>query len=134
MLRTLAIAAALAMTGGAAHAAESAFDKWFSAGAPQCVPMSEFKKIDGVKIIGLTPEQFQFTRAFYVAIPPISRQLPPGDHAVIEEAPDGTSMLAIVVGTGDAAQTCARFQAPDFIKKILDDVATGQTMTLGSPL
>ena len=34
-------------------------------------------------VMDLTPEQFQFVRAFYVAIPPVSRTLPPGDHAIM---------------------------------------------------
>ena len=52
------------------------FDKWLSQDAPQCVPVSEFKAVSTVT--ELTPAQFQFVRALYVALPPVSRKLPPG--------------------------------------------------------
>ena len=60
------------------------FDKWLSQDAPQCVPVSEFKSVSTVT--DLSPAQFQFVRALYVALPPVSRTLPPGDHAVMAQA------------------------------------------------
>ena len=57
------------------------FDKWLNPDAPACVPISAFKSVSTVT--DLTPEQFQFARALYIAIPPVSRELPPGDHAIM---------------------------------------------------
>ena len=64
--------------------------------------LSEFKTVSTV--IELTPEQFQFVPALYVALPPVSRTLPPGDKAVMANSGDAV-MLALVADD----QACARF-------------------------
>jgi hypothetical protein len=69
-------------------------------------------------------EQFQFVRAHYVAIPPVSRTLPPGDQAVMARS-GGAVMLAIVAD----GQAYARFLAPDFIQAML--IQVGQRLTVG---
>ena len=70
------------LTGVCAHAQEAGvFHKWLNERSPTCVPVSEFKTVSTV--IELTPEQFQFVRALFVAQPPVSRTLPPGDKAVM---------------------------------------------------
>lgn len=99
----------------AAHA--GAFDQWLTPESAQCVPLSDVEKVDGVKVIELTPAQFQFARAIYVGIPPLSRSFPPGDSA-IKASVGGEVMLALVAGD----KTCARFLAPNFIQKMLDEV------------
>jgi hypothetical protein len=103
-----------------------AFDKWLSADAPECVPVSAIKSV--ATLTDLTPEQFQFVRA-YIAIPPISRKLPPGDHAIMASS-GGAVMVALVAG----GQTCARFLAPDFIQDMLAQVGEGMTVGLGEPI
>jgi hypothetical protein len=103
------------------------FDKWLDPGAPECVPVAAFRSV--ARVTDLTPEQFQFVRALYVAIPPISRELPPGDHAVM--ASSGGSVMIALVADG---QACARFLAPDFIQTMLDQVGQGMTVGLGTPL
>ncbi|HKN28057.1 MAG TPA: hypothetical protein VJY34_09305 [Roseiarcus sp.] len=103
------------------------FDKWLSQDSPQCVPVSEFKTVSTVT--ELTPAQFQFVRALYVALPPVSHTLPPGDHAVMVTA-GGAVMLAIV----DGVQACARFLAPDFIQSMLIKVGEGRNEHLGTPV
>jgi hypothetical protein len=103
------------------------FDKWLSPDAPECVPVSAIKSASTVT--DLTPEQFQFVRALYVAIPPVSRKLPPGDHAVIASS-GGAVMVALVAG----GQACARFLAPDFIQTMLVQVGQGMIVGLGTPL
>ena len=103
------------------------FDKWLTQDSPQCVPVSEFKAVSTVT--ELTPAQFQFVRALYVALPPVSHTLPPGDHAVMATA-GGAVMLAIV----DGVQACARFLAPDFIQSMLTKVGDGQNEHLGAPV
>jgi hypothetical protein len=104
-----------------------AFDKWLRADAPECVPVSAIKSV--ATLTDLTPEQFQFVRALYIAIPPISRKLPPGDHAIMASS-GGAVMVALVAG----GQTCARFLAPDFIQDMLAQVGEGMTVGLGEPI
>ena len=121
-----ALSAAL-LTGVGARAQDAGvFDKWLNQDAPQCVPVSAFKAISTVT--DLTPDQFQFVRALYVALPPVSRTLPPGDHAVMASAA-GVVMLALVADD----QACARFLAPDFIQAMLIQVGEGQVIHLGTP-
>ena len=103
------------------------FSQWLNPGAPQCVALSKIGSVSHVT--KLTPEQFQFVRALYIAIPPISRQLPPGDSAVLASA-DGRSMIALVSG----GQTCARFLAPDFVLSMLTQVGKGENEAIGEPI
>ncbi len=122
-----ALSAAL-LSASFAHAQDATvFDKWLSQDSSKCVPVSEFKSVSTVT--DLTPAQFQFVRALYVALPPISKSLPPGDHAVMATA-DGSSMLAIV----DGVEACARFIAPEFILSMLDKVGQGVTEHVGLPV
>jgi hypothetical protein len=103
------------------------FSQWLDPHAPQCVAVSQIGSVS--HLTKLTPEQFQFVRAFYVAIPPISRALPPGDSAVIASA-SGRSMIALISG----GEACARFLAPDFILSMLTQVGTGETVAAGDPI
>jgi hypothetical protein len=103
------------------------FSQWLTATAPQCVAVSKIGSV--AHVTKLTHEQFQFVRALYIAIPPISRTLPPGDSAVIASA-DGRSMLALVSG----GETCARFLAPDFVLSMLTQVGKGETEAAGDPI
>ena len=75
-----------------ADADAGAFDKWLSPDAPECVPVSAIKS--AATVTELTPEQFQFARALYIAVPPISRKLPPGDHAIMASS-RGAVMVAL---------------------------------------
>ncbi len=103
------------------------FSQWLTPAAPQCVPVSEIGSVS--HLMKLTPEQFQFVRALYIAIPPISRELPPGDSAVVASA-SGRSMIALVAG----GQACARFLAPDFILSMLVEVGRGENGAIGQPI
>ena len=105
----------------------SVFDKWLSPDAPECVPVSAIKSVSTVT--DLTPEQFQFVRALYVAIPPVSQKLPAGDRAVMASS-GGAVMLALVAD----GQACARLLAPDFIQTMLAQVGQGTIVELGTPL
>ena len=110
-----------ALSAGPAKAQDAgALEAFVSPESPQCVPVSEIAKV--AKVATLTPEQFQFVRALYVAIPPISHRLPPGDHAVLAIAGDN-AMVALV---GDGA-TCARMLAPDFLVQMLVQVGEGDS-------
>jgi len=125
-----AVSAAL-VCGSGAHAQDAGpngvFDKWLNTRAPECVPVAAFKSVATVQ--DLTPEQFQFVRAIYVALPPVSRTLPPGDRAVMASA-DGAVMLAIVSGS----EACARFIAPDFIQAMLGEIGSGHIRQIGTPV
>ncbi len=103
------------------------FESLLNQEAPECVPVSAIKSVSTVT--DLTPEQFQFVRALYVALPPVSRTLPAGDHAVMASS-GGSVMLALVAD----GQACARFLAPDFVKTMLMQVGLGMTVGLGTPL
>ena len=103
------------------------FSRWLNPQAPQCVPVSTIGSV--AHMTKLTYEQFQFVRALYVAIPPISRELPPGDSAVIATA-NGRSMVALVSG----AEACARFLAPDFVLSMLTQVGKGEAEAVGAPI
>jgi hypothetical protein len=103
------------------------FGQWLKPDAPECVPVSEIGSVS--RRIKLTPEQFQFVRALYIAIPPVSRQLPPGDSAVVASA-DGRAMVALV----SDGVTCARFLAPDFILSMLVQVGRGENGTAGEAI
>jgi len=103
------------------------FDKWLNASAPECVPVTAFKSVSTVT--DLSPAQFQFVRALYVALPPMSRTLPPGDHAVMAKAGDAV-MLAIVSG----GEACARFLAPDFVQAMLGEIREGRVRQVGLPV
>jgi hypothetical protein len=103
------------------------FDKWLNPDAPECVPVSAIKSVS--TLTDLTAEQFQFVRALYIAIPPVSRKLPPGDHAVM--ASSGGAVMVAIVADG---QACARFLAPDFIQTMLVQVGQGMVVGLGTPL
>ena len=103
------------------------FSQWLTADAPECVAVSQIGSVSHVT--KLTPEQFQFVRALYVAIPPISRELPPGDSAVVASA-NGKSMVALV----SDGQACARFLAPDFVLSMLAQVGKGEVGMIGEPI
>jgi hypothetical protein len=124
-----ALAASCLVSSTPAFADEGAvvFDKWLNPDAPECVPVAAIKSASTVT--DLTTEQFQFVRALYVAIPPVSRKLPRGDHAVMASS-GGAVMVALVAG----GQACARFLAPDFIQTMLVQVGKGVTVAVGTPL
>jgi hypothetical protein len=114
------------LSGVCAHAQEAGvFDKWLNERSPTCVPVSEFKTVSTV--IELTPEQLQFVRALYVALPPVSRTLPPGE-AIMAKSGDAV-MLALVAD----GRSCSRFLAPDFITAMLIQVGRGENGHIGTP-
>jgi hypothetical protein len=95
------------------------FDRWLKPNAPECVPVSDIASVS--HLTRLTPAQFQFVRALYIAIPPVSRELPPGDSAILASA-GGKSMVALVTH----GETCARFLAPNFVLSMLAQVGKGE--------
>ena len=111
------------------HAQQSndPFEPYFDPGAPMCMKIPALT--ESAKVIMLTPDQFQFARALYVEIPPVSHELPPGDHAIMATA-NGETMVATV----DGDLTCARVMVPDFIRDLLLAVGRGDITHAGEGL
>ncbi|HEY1779692.1 MAG TPA: hypothetical protein VGG79_04540 [Roseiarcus sp.] len=103
------------------------FGRWLKPNGPECVPISDIASVS--RLTKLTPAQFQFVRALYIAIPPVSRELPPGDSAIVASA-DGKAMIALV----SDGETCARFLAPSFILSMLVQVGNGESAKIGEPI
>ena len=91
--------------------------------------------IDAVRAVGatvqLTPEQFQFVRGFWMAIPPAARDLPPGDKAFLAKDSNGVAVFGFF---DDGGEVCAVFQATDWIERVVDDVGRGETGKLGQAM
>ena len=127
VLFSAALSAALLAPFGARAQESTVFDRWLDQNAPTCVPVSDLKAVS--RVTDLTPAQFQFVRALYVALPPVSKTLPPGDRAIMATAGD-----SVMLGLVDNGQTCARFLAPDFIQAMLIKVGEGQITHIGTPV
>ena len=102
-------------------------DPWLGHDAAKCAPLSGLDKV--AKVATLTPAQFEFVRALYIALPPISHQLPPGDHAVLAIAND-SAMAALV----DGAVSCARLELAAFMVEMLMAVGRGEVGRAGDAL
>ena len=124
-MRTLPkILAAMAFLSSPARvfAEAGAFAEWLSGDQPECIPLGAVNKAaDGS--VPLSGDQFQFVRALFVAIPPVSDQLPPGDHAALFL--DGANK-AVMVGIIDRDWVCARFTAPDSLVNLIIEVGKGE--------
>ena len=123
--------AALAFLSSAAPAfAEAgAFAEWLSGDQPECIPLGAVIKAadDSVPLNG---DQFQFVRALFVAIPPVSDGLPPGDRAALFL--DGASKV-VMVGIIDGDWVCARFTAPASLVNLIIEVGKGEVVRAGQP-
>ena len=95
-----------------------------------CVPIASVRAAGAT--VTLTPEQFQFVRAFYMAVPPVSHELPPGDHAFVAKDGDGSTVLGLYEEA--SGEACATFEAPDWLMKLVDEVGRGETGKRGEPL
>ena len=125
------ILAALAFLSSAAPAfAEAdAFAECFSGDQPECIPLGAVTKAaDGS--VALNADQFQFVRALFVAILPVSDELPPGDRAALFL--DGANK-AVMVGIIDGDWVCARFTAPASLVNLIIEVGKGEVVRAGQP-
>jgi len=94
-----------------------------------CVKMDDLRAVGAT--VQLTPDQFQFVRAFYMAVPPVSHELPPGDKAFLAKGPEGVAVLGLY---DDGGQVCAVFEATDWLERLIDEVGRGETGKRGEPL
>ncbi len=124
---------ALALTGGPALAMgnetpQSLAELFAPIANGGCIAVKKVRA--ATSFVQLTPEQFQFVRAFWMAIPPLSRELPPGDKAFRARDRDGDT----VFGLYDDDQICSIVPAPDWLQHIIDEVGTGDVGKRGSDL
>jgi hypothetical protein len=133
-MRTLPkILAALAFLSSAApafadNAKAGVFAEWLSGDQTECIPFAEVNEAaDGS--VALNGDQFQFVRALFVAIPPVSGELPAGDHAALFL--DGDK--AVMIGIMDGDWVCARFAAPNFLVNLIIKVGKGEIARAGRP-
>ena len=82
-------------------------------------------------VVELTPDQFQFVRAFYMAIPPLSHALPPGDKAFYTIDGDGVEAFGLVDSA--AGKVCVVFQSSKWLKRLIDQVGRGEVGKVGDP-
>ena len=125
----VALAAVLICTPAAAEGRPKSLEELFaplSQGA--CVKMDEVRKVSAT--VQLTPDQFQFVRAFWMAIPPASRDLPPGDKAFLAKDAEGETVMGLY---DDGGQVCAVFKATDWLERLVDKVGRGESGKLGQP-
>jgi hypothetical protein len=122
----LLLAFASLLTIGRANAEETAFDKFLAPNSPECVPVAAIEAA-AKNYRPVSQDTYRFIQALYVATPPISRELPPGDKA--ELATDGNHVLAFLT---DGLQTCARFLIPDFLVQIIKQVEGGKSSHSGA--
>jgi hypothetical protein len=94
-----------------------------------CVKMNDVRAVGAT--VQLTPDQFQFVRAFYMAVPPVSHELPPGDKAFLAKGPEGVAVLGLY---DDGGQVCAVFEATDWLERLVDEVGRGESGKRGQPL
>jgi hypothetical protein len=101
-----------------------------SASTERCFPLAQVKgsiENQGGRLIEMTPEQFQFARGMFVVTPPESAKLPPGDHAMIGEMPNGD--VGVIFVDGDSACDVAVLGAP--AKQLLMAVGSGSFTHIG---
>ena len=112
-----------------AFAEAGAFAEWLSGDQPECIPLGAVNKAADGSVL-LNGNQFQFVRALFVAIPPVSDELPPGDRAALFL--DGANK-AVMVGIIDRDWVCARFTAPDLLVNLIIEVGKERSSEQNSP-
>jgi len=93
-----------------------------------CVAMAGVRAASAV--IELTPDQFQFVRAFWMAIPPVSHELPPGDKAFFAKDSSGDEVFGLFDGAG---AVCSVFEATDWMERLVAQVGRGEVGKRGDP-
>jgi hypothetical protein len=84
-----------------------------------CKPLAEIDQREAFK--ALTPAQWNFARALFVAAPNTPMALPPGDGAVLRREPGGGGMLLFV----DGDEACAPLGLPPDVIELFDEIAKG---------
>jgi hypothetical protein len=130
MMRRFAVAAASLRTAALAADSPKTLEELFAPlSHSACVRIDDVRAIEAT--VQLTPEQFQFVRAFWMAIPPASPELPPGDKAFLAKESDGIAVLGLF---DDGGEVCAVFPATDWLERVVDEVGRGETGKLGQAM
>jgi hypothetical protein len=98
-------------------------------GGAACHPLSDlvaFLDRAGGRLVQLKPEQFQFARGVYVAAPPVSTSLPPGDRGAMAVGDDRSELFFI---DGDVASDAGALPPP--LRQMLIDVGAGKITHVG---
>lgn len=98
------------------------FEPFLTNSGPECINVADVEKVaaDAKPVKETT---FRFIQALYMAIPPISRTLPPGDKAELATDKDG-KIIALIT---DGPKSCARFLVPPFLAAAIMEVELGKT-------
>lgn len=117
------LASALLLAASAAQA--SPLDDLLG-GEADCVKMADVRAAAKVET-RLDVRQFDFVRGMWMAVPPVSRELPIGDTA--ELVSDGDTSGIVLVDT-DADETCARLRIRDLADflDLLAEIGEGKTV------
>jgi hypothetical protein len=86
------LAFASLLTVGRANAEETAFDKFFAPNSPKCVPVAAIEAA-AKDYRPVSQDTYRFIQALFVATPPISHELPPGDKAELSYGRKSRSCL-----------------------------------------
>lgn len=121
MRKTAFLLAAFLASPAAAQQPPSVFDPILGAGAQNCVAVEDIAKLS-VQVKQLSDAQFEFIRAAFIFMPPVSHELPPGNVAYVAKGSDGT----IMAGLWGDGQSCARFLVPPFVLKMIEAVGNGE--------
>lgn len=128
---TFAALAAASLSGSASAAGQpKTLEELFaplSIGA--CVRINDVRAISAT--VQLTPEQFQFVRALWIAMPPVSRDLPPGSKAFLAKDATGDAVFGLV---DDDGEICAVFKSEDWMERLVDQVGLGETGKRGQAM
>jgi hypothetical protein len=94
-----------------------AFEPFLQENSAQCVPVAAIEKAAD-RTETLNEGAFRFVQALYLAVPPVSRDMPPGDHAAMATDKQGHVIVYLI----DGIQTCARLALPPFLAPIVEQV------------
>ena len=111
------------------HSPGASFDRFLSASSPACVPVAEIEAA-AVAFTPLNDSASAFIAGFYVAIPPMSKDLPAGRRGELARDASGQTLAFIT----DGAQSCARFLAPPFLLKMIEQEQLGVASHAGEGL
>jgi hypothetical protein len=115
------LALAFFLSFSVAALAAASLDDALGQDAGECVKMDTVRPLV-THAERLGANEFEFVRAFYMAIPPLSHSLPIGDYAEI--VTDG-DIVGVVLIDSDSDQTCARLQITPWLLKAIKDVGKG---------
>ena len=112
-----------------AFAEAGAFAEWLSGDQPECTPLGAVTKAadDSIPLNG---DQFQFVRALFVAITPVSDELPPGNRAALFLDSANKAVMVVIIYRD---WVCARFTAPDSLVNLIIEVGKGEVVRAGQP-